>query len=121
MLLRALEGRLRTTARETPDLWRPRGRAPPPGHDGHGHHGGHDDAERAEYVVDAAPLEPLFDAFLDAAREHLPYADAREGRHAWHQKASVIVVNPSKPRANPKGTAADAHHRPGNLVELWAG
>lgn len=124
-LLNNVETYLRLNARESPDLWRPRGRAPPTyhGRPGHGGAGGsqaeqQEEPPRVDYVADARLMEPMFDAFLEEARARMPY-EAEDPHHSWHRRCAVVVVNPSKPRANPRGSQADLGHKAPNFVEQW--
>jgi hypothetical protein len=88
-LLRRIEAHIRLTGKET----------------GVHHIGGGAATKRVlEYAVDGAALEPAFDEFLEWA-----YGEAPGGPgHTWHQSNPIIVINPSKVRAKPQGSAGQA-------------
>ncbi|GBF94529.1 hypothetical protein Rsub_07063 [Raphidocelis subcapitata] len=109
-LLRRLEEHLRANLRP---LWGMRvppqarggrpgagAQAPPPG-------------RVTEYAAEAAPLEALFDAFLEAAYGH------GDRGNDWHSQNPIVVINPSKVRISPEGAPEDAHYRSPDFLSLW--
>ncbi|KIZ06288.1 hypothetical protein MNEG_1669 [Monoraphidium neglectum] len=69
-----------------------------------------------EYSVDAAGLEPLFDAFMEYAYGR---GEKNEKGHSWHNQNPIFIINPSKVRANPVGAPEAASHHVPDFLAQW--
>ncbi|KIY99214.1 hypothetical protein MNEG_8751 [Monoraphidium neglectum] len=116
-LLRNIEAYLKPNLKDPFEAmpWaRPRGRGTPgtpePGH-----------LEPTEYTVDAAGLEPLFEAFLEFAYgvSSSESDEAAKAGHNWHQHNPIFIINPSKVRINPKGHPEDQNHHVPDFFYQW--